>query len=183
MAWHGRTILEALAGGFKLTRELAEITGAGDLKSCLRALRGRGLVASCEGLHSITDAGRDALARKLKLNSGPCSGKAASRKTRTLRDKAWSAMRQRDFFGVDDLLLLLVSEGDCEKARRNLQGYCTALEFAGYLARKAGQGPRRYRLRRERDTGPLAPAWNKAARTVTDANTGERYAASRRGLC
>lgn len=178
MAWHGRTILETLCGGAKLTRELAEATGAPDLRGCLRHLRARGFMTSAEGVHSITDAGREALENSRKLTAGPCSVKACSRQKRTLRDKAWSAIRQRDFFSVDDLLMLLLSEGDSAAAKGNLQSWVTALVSVGYLSGKpetSRTAPRRYRLRREMDTGPLAPAWNKATRMVTDPNTGKRF--------
>ena len=174
MAWRGCTILEALTGGPKLTRELTACAGVPDLKGCLRSLRARGFVSSAEGVHTITEQGRQALASGQKLTSGPCPRKAQARQRRSLRDKAWSAMRGRDFFSVEDLLFLLLSDGDSTTAQRNLQGYVTALEGAGYLVRKNSKGPRRYRLRLDMNTGVLAPAWNKSTRTVTDPNTGKR---------
>lgn len=115
------------------------------------------------------------MADNVKLTAGPCTGKTQSRRKRTLRDKAWAAMRGREFFSVEDLLFLLITEGDSAKAQLNVQSYVTALEGAGYLVRKMNNGQRRYRLRRDMDTGPLAPAWNKATRTVTDANMGKRF--------
>lgn len=81
----------------------------------------------------------------------------------------------RDFFSVEELLFLLIAEGDSARAQQNLQSYITALECAGYLGRKLHGSQRRYRLRRDMDTGPLAPAWNKATRMVTDANTDKRF--------
>ena len=177
MAWHGQTILKTLMDGAKLTRELAEACGITDVKTCLRHLRARGFMTSSEGVHTITDSGREALKNNVKLTAGPCPREAQARQRRTLRDKAWAAMQRRDFFSVAELLFLLLSDGDNSKnAQQNLQEFATALEKAGFLMRKKGKGPRRYRLRPEMNTGPLAPAWNKATRLLTDANTGKRYA-------
>lgn len=176
MAWHGKTILNALTSGAKLTRELAEICGVEDIHTCFRHLRARGFISSAENVHTITDLGREALENNVKLTSGPCPRKVKTRQNRTLRDRAWYVIRNRGFFSIEELLFLLVSDGDSKYTQDNLQSFVSALEKAGYLTRKKGNGPRRYRLRPEMNTGPLAPAWNKLTRTVTDPNTGKRYA-------
>ena len=64
MAWNGLNILAALADGPKLTRQIAAGLGlqANSARHCLDALRRKGLVASAEGTHQITEAGRAAQA-------------------------------------------------------------------------------------------------------------------------
>lgn len=177
MSWRGLAALRALQAGPLLTRQLAAELGisADSALSVCRVLRGRGYLASTEGVHQLTLAGREALERGEEITSG-----AAPHRPDSLRSKAWRVMRMRDGFGLEDLLDLLCSgaEGDPE---RNLGGYVRALEIAGYLLRlRRGAAPR-WRLRRERDTGPDAPSWNKKARTVTDPNTGEVHHLPRAG--
>lgn len=180
MAWNGQAILHALATGPLLTRQLAAHLGrpSGDISGCLRALQGRGLILSADGVHEITEAGRIALASGVAITSGPCCGDTTSRHSRTLRAKAWRFMRNRDGFGLGDMLRTLCDGGEvC--AKDNLLGYLRALEAAGYLQplpRRGEAGERRWRLKRDHDTGPEAPAWNKKARTLRDHNSGECFA-------
>lgn len=177
MAWNGLTILNALADGPRLTRQIAAASGvsASSLKDCLKMLRGRGLILTVEGNHQLTEAGREAHASGKEITSGPCNGQAVSRHAKTLRSRAWRAMRIRDGFSLDDLLTMLC-DGTEADAERNLRTYILALVSAGYLMPlpKRGENPlRRWRLRRDHDTGPEAPAWNKKTRTLTDHNTGK----------
>lgn len=177
MAWNSLALLAALADGPKLTRQIAASLGKPreDMRRCLEKLRRRGFVASAEGVHQITDKGRRMLADGREITSGPGDGTAASRRGPTLRQRAWRAMGMRDGFGLDDLLTMLC-DGSEKDAARNLSRYLEALEAAGYLLalpRRGGDGERRWRLRRERITGPAAPALNTRTRRVTDGNTGE----------
>lgn len=179
MAWNGLSILNALADGPRLTRQVASALGrpSRDISSCLGALRRRGLIVTASGLHEITAKGRAALAAGVELTSGPCNGDTTSRHSKTLRAKAWRFMRIRDGFSVSDMLNTLC-DGTEAHAENNLQSYVRALESAGYLqrlSRRGEAGQQRWRLRRDHDTGPEAPAWNKAARTLRDHNTGECY--------
>lgn len=182
MTWNGLTILGALADGALLTRQVAAALGrpSGDISSCLRALQGRGFILSSGGVHEITEAGRKALASGAAITSGPCNGDTTSRHSKTLRAKAWRFMRNCDGFGLGDMLRTLCDGGEA-CAHDNLLGYVRALESAGYLMRlpRRGEvGEQRWRLKRDRDTGPEAPAWNKKARTLRDHNTGEVIAIS-----
>jgi hypothetical protein len=184
MAWNGLTILEALADGPRLTRQVAAALKRPSraISSCLRALQGRGLILSAGGVHEITEAGRKALASGVAITSGPCNGDTTSRHFRTLRAKAWRFMRNHDGFGLGDMLRTLC-DGREVSARDNLLGYIRALETAGYLQplpRRGEAGEQRWRLKRDRDAGPEAPAWNKKARTLRDHNTGECFAVCRR---
>ncbi|MFZ5427108.1 MAG: winged helix-turn-helix domain-containing protein [Thermodesulfobacteriota bacterium] len=179
MAWNGLTILNALAGGPKLTRQIAAVLSrpSRDVSSCLGTLSKRGLIVSADGVHEITEAGRKALASGVELTSGPCNGEATSRHSKTLRVRAWRFMRMRDGFSLGDMLRTLC-DGTEAHARDNLRGFVRALEMAGYLQalpRRGAAGEQRWRLRREHDTGPEAPAWHKAARTLRDHNTGEVF--------
>lgn len=184
MAWNGLTILNALADGPRLTRQIAAVLGkpSRDVSGCLRALRSRGFIISAEGVHQITEDGREALAAGVVLTSGPCNGNTMSRQSNTLRAKAWRAMRMRDGFSLDDLLTMLC-DGSEAQAEDNLRTYISALEAAGYLMRLPKRGkdtPRRWRLKRDHDTGLKAPAWHKATRTLTDHNTGKVFVVARK---
>lgn len=183
MAWNGLAILTALAEGPRLTRQIAAALGVAseNISGCLRTLRSKGFLATSEGVHQLTDAGRNALAAGLELTSGPCDGKAVARNFNNLRAKAWRLIRMRDGFGVHDLMMALCdgSEGDAEG---NLTTYMLALEAAGYLIpmRRSQDGKPRWKLKSECDTGPEAPAWNKKTRVLRDHNTGEVFTIPRK---
>jgi hypothetical protein len=179
MAWSGLAILNALANGPKLTRQIAAGLGKSPdaARLCLETLRRKGFVTSVEGSHTLTDKGRTALAEGREITSGPCGGAAASRRELTLRQKAWRAMGIRDGFSLDDLLTMLC-DGSEKSAARNLNRYLCALEAAGYLMplpRRGDGAAKRWRLRRDRATGPEAPALNTRTRRVTDCNTGQVF--------
>ncbi len=185
MAWNGLSILSALADGPMLTRQLAASLGgqANSLRRCLRSLASKGLVASAEGTHQITDKGRQFLVEGREITSGPCGGDAPSRRGLPLRQKAWRAMGMRDGFGLDDLLTMLCDGGE-KDAARNLGRYLEALEGAGYLMvlpRRGEGGAKRWYLHREMNTGPEAPAFNTRTRRVTDCNTGQVFELGREG--
>ncbi|OLN30422.1 hypothetical protein DVDV_0622 [Desulfovibrio sp. DV] len=147
------------------------------MRRCLGHLRQNGFVASAEGVHQITDKGRQFLADGRTITSGPCSGNAASRRGLSLRQRAWRAMGMRDGFSLDDLLTMLC-DGSEKEPERNLSRYLAALEAAGYLMRlpRRGEGgATRWRLRRDWATGPEAPAFNTQTRRLTDCNTGQVF--------
>jgi len=184
MAWNGLSILNALAGGPLMMRQIAASLGepSRNLSGCLRTLRNRGLIVSAEGVHQITEAGRAALASGQEITSAPCNGKATSRQANTLRARAWRFIRIRDGFSLDDLLSTLC-DGSETDAEGNICSYLLALEIAGYLLplpRRGEGGALRWRLRRDKDTGPEAPAWNKKTRILRDHNTGEAFTIRRK---
>ena len=75
-----------------------------------------------------------------------------------------------------------VASGSEKEPERNLSRYLAALEAAGYLlplARRGEGGVKRWRLRRDRISGPEAPAFNTRARRLTDCNTGQVFELSR----
>lgn len=179
MAWRGLEVLGQLAGGPKLTRELIDALGmtkAGVRDVCKR-LAARGLMRSAEGVHGITEAGSMALAGGSEVVSGPSKGGCVERYKGSLRARTWRGLRIRRKVCLDDLLPLVLSADDDtkeaeRKARQNLSHYLKALTQAGFLTLL----PRRGEVLRwllVRDTGPCAPAWHRAQRTVTDTNTGE----------
>ncbi len=182
MAWRGLEILGVLVTGQKLTFELASAVGINNelvRKACAR-LAAKGLIISSSDVYELTDAGRKALAGGRNAVSGPGKGGCAERYKGSLRAKAWRGLRIRRKAGVDDLLpLVLGPEAKPEaeaKARQNLDCYMRALTKAGFLfelPRRGGPNHKGSRWVLVRDSGPCAPAWNKAQRTVTDANTGE----------
>ncbi len=180
MAWRGLPILDALKGGPMLTRQIAAALNVptGNLLGCLRTLKTRGLITSCEGIHQIAEKGTQALIHGREITSAPGVGKAASRRKATLRARAWRAMRIREAFSLDDLMML-ICDGEEQDAARNLGGYIRALAVAGYLLpmrrQTTGRHPERWRLTNKGNTGPDAPAWNKARGMVTDPNTGEVF--------
>ena len=77
-----------------------------------------------------------------------------------------------DHFTPDSLMQTICDGGE-KCAEDNLRAYCRALFRAGILGRTARTGA--YFLRSEANTGPLAPAYNRAEKCVTDRNTGKTY--------
>lgn len=178
MAWRGLEILRLLEDGPKFRKELA--LGLGLNRDCVRdtcaRMERRGLLVSVDGLCQITEAGRQALAGGVDIVSGPAKGGCVERYKGSLRAKAWRGFRIRRKADVEDLLPLVLGMDATKeaeaKARYNLECYLRALTLAGFLHELPRRGgPARWLLLR--DTGPCAPAWNKAQRTVTDTNTGE----------
>lgn len=158
------------AHGASYTRQLAaalDASAEGICRVC-RCLRAHGLVRTDESLHMLTAAGRELLQQGGYV---PCqrAGRAATSEGRTLRQRAWNVIRMADHASVPDLLRT-ITDGDEPGAAENLRNYCTALYRAGILGKTARTGA--YFLRVEANTGPKAPAYNRAAKTVTDRNTG-----------
>lgn len=184
MAWRGLSVLAALQGGPKLTRQLAGVLEMSSAKTRanLITLAARGLVRSREGCHQLTREGLEILAAGREVTSGPGMGKAVTHHRDTLRARAWRAMRIREAFSLNDLMLLLC-DGEEKDAVSNLGGYIRALAAAGYLApmrrQHAGRHGERWRLTLAGNTGPEAPAWNKARGMVIDQNTGKTFAIGR----
>lgn len=169
----GRQILTALSAGCATTAQLAERieeATASTLKSPLRTLQSRGLVASVQGVHELTDKGRAWLDAGLEITSGPRPGNAPARTADTLRAKAWRYLRIKGKGSLDDILFL-AADGDEIGAERNLRRYLNALNRAGILVRTRSG----WLLPSDKNTGDLAPSWNSSTRTVTDVNTGESW--------
>ncbi len=175
MTWLGLPTLRALASGPLLTAELAKAMGISvdSTRSVCRCLRARGLMRTVEGIHELTEAGRQAMTIGQEITCGPDKG--GVRRAESLRAKAWRAMRIKVKFSLDELLSLLC-DGEEKDAAGNLRRYLRALELTGYLVemkRTGADGSRRWWL--AKDTGLHAPAWNKKAWTLTDPNTGESH--------
>ena len=169
MTMRGRSILTLLAAGPKLTRQLGSEIGITNEAAAhaLKNLKKRGLIISREGVHEITDKGREVLASGREV-AGPQM--IQSRRGNTLRSRVWYAIRVQDYFAAEDLLGMIGTEKDAH-ALPSIKRYLRALCKAGYLAvSKRDKG--RYRLRKEAYTGPEAPALNAANKTVVDHNTG-----------
>lgn len=175
MGWLGLDILMALSSGVATTQDLATAIGAnaGTVRCTCGVLRKKGLVASvCKNsVHEITDAGKSALASGHKITSGPVRGSV--RQPNSLRARAWSAMRIKRKFSVP-ILCSMLCDGSATDPEGNLRQYILPLLRAGYLVALPGErdGTPRYLL--VKDTGPLAPSWNKEQRCLADPNTGEQ---------
>lgn len=161
-----RIMATLAADGPQYTRQLAATLES--QSECVRqvcvCLRQKNLIHSEDGLHGLTRAGKAFMEKR--------KGRGAASAGRTLRQRAWSVMRMADHFTVDSLMQT-VCDGDEGNAGENLRNYCRALFRAGILGRTART--RAYFLRDEANTGPLAPAYNRAEKCVTDRNTGKTY--------
>lgn len=189
MIWTSETILTAIAlnqGLMECVREesLVEITKLTPLQveqACYK-LRKHGLLErSDKGCHTITEAGRAAIAQAvdIKLRSGPKQWTAPKVNKNSLRIKVWRAIRIRGKFSIPELTML-VAEGGEKNIVSNIGKYLRALEKAGYIVklpkREKGtsltsNGHIRYWLLPERDSGPQAPVWRVKKETVYDPNT------------
>ena len=168
-----RILRELATSGPLLTRQLAARLDARtpSVMAACRCLRHKGLIHTEDGMHGLTRTG------KTLLETGgfiPCqrAGRNATSAGRTLRQRAWSVMRMADHFTVDSLMQT-ICDGDEGNAGDNLRNYCRALFRANILGRTART--RAYFLRSEANTGPLAPAYNRAEKCVTDRNTGKTF--------
>lgn len=166
-------ILRELTTAPLLTRQLAarlEVPASSIFRVC-RCLRLKKLITTTDSLHGLTRTGLALIENAVFI---PCQrkGRNATSAGRTLRQRAWSVMRMADHFTVDSLMQT-VCDGDEGNAGENLHNYCRALFRAGILGRTART--RAYFLRDEANTGPLAPAYNRAEKCVTDRNTGKTY--------
>lgn len=188
MAWIAEQLLEAI--GRTAPRDciteaaVMRITGlsARQIEQGILKLRKHGLVEKVSpGCHKLTDAGREADAEGLKIRSGPRGGGQPGKRIHkdTLRIRVWRAIRIRRKFSIPDLVSL-VAEGGERDIESNIRKYLSALTRAGVLTelprREAGSaltsnGYKRWWLRDEKNTGPLAPVWRQGANTVYDPNT------------
>lgn len=149
----------------------------------------RDLYADCSvkpGCYKLTALGTAALEEGKKFTSGP-KGPTGKPKPRPdgLRDRAWRLLRIRRKGSVPELVGLLLNADsqteDTERAQNNLNKYLRQLYLAGYLTEMRREAPtaltsngaKRFLL--VRDTGPLPPIPQPAAKTVFDQNEGKQY--------
>ena len=178
MGWLGLDILSALSAGELSTKNLAVALGASDRAVCYAcaALAKKDLIVSSKPakgimVHKLTKSGGVALAQGRSIKSGPVRGNV--RRPDSLRARAWRAMRIKRKFSVPELCGMLC-DGTATDPEDNLEQYVLPLMQAGYLAALpcAADGTPRYLL--VKDTGLLAPSWNKQRRCLSDPNTGEQ---------
>lgn len=138
------------------------------------------------GCYKITKIGTAALEEGKKVTSGP-KGPTGKPKPRPdgLRDRAWRVLRIRRKASVPELVGLLLNadspEDQIKRAHDNLSKYLRQLLLAGYLTEMRREAPttltsngaKRFLL--VRDTGPLPPIPQIAAKTVFDQNEGKQY--------
>lgn len=189
MAWTSQKLLMAIyqAGSDDCVTEqvLAESTGlnAGQVARAMCVLRRHKLIDKVgPGCHRLTAEGRRAAEHGMRLTSGPKGRHTGVRKPRpgrTLRERAWAAMRILRKFTQDDLILR-IAQGQERDIESNVGKYTRALVKAGILTelprREPGtaltsNGYKRYWLSEENDTGPRAPIWRPARGQVYDPNT------------
>lgn len=144
--------------------------GVSAVEVALRCLKRRGFVKWVEGLYGLTEKGLEYIKQGREIKCGPERGEAASSRGNTLRQRAWKVMHMRRVFTLADLLVVLCDEAS-KKDEENLGNYLKALYKAGLLKKAARTG---HYILSEGD-GPLAPAYNRQAKTVTDRNTGQVY--------
>jgi hypothetical protein len=174
MSRSGDQILKTLESGPLYTRQLAAMCDCSNIHQCLIRLKKAGLVTAVNGINYLTEAGYNAV----KHVDGPCRGKMKVRAGNSLREKAWYLLRTGNFYSVNELMEVLCT-GTERDAAGNLEAYLQALLRAGYLRvtiQVYGIKPeRRYRLLKERNTGPMSPTWSSRARMLRDPNSGESY--------
>ena len=172
MGWLGLDILSALSAGELSTKNLAVALGASDRAVCYAcvALAKKDLIVSSKPatgimVHKLTKSGSAALAQGRSIKSGPVRGSV--RRPDSLR------ARNRRKFSVPELCSMLC-DGTAADPEDNLEQYILPLMQAGYLAVLpcSTDGVPRYLL--IKDTGMLAPSWNKQRRCLSDPNTGEQ---------
>jgi len=195
MAWKTQALLTAIATASPkeciTEARMAEITGhdATSIENSCLKLRQHGFVLKTgPGCHKLTPAGFAAYQQGGALRSGPkgkCIG--ARVKRGTLRERAWTGMRVKLKFSIDDLVMLC-AEGGERDIGSNLRKYLKALERAGFVRQlprrepgydKCSNGFVRYLL--VVNNGPLAPVWRSSHAKVYDPNVEKSFALGKAG--
>lgn len=180
------TLLNGLCDGSCRTMEELSKTLALERRAIAKAvckLVLRGYVERVErGCYRLSPRGLKAVGRGEAVKagpSGPHTAKAARPLPDTLRQRAWNAMRMSGTFTIGDLAIAASRETD-KVPEINIQKWIWALCRAGIVVelptRTRGTAPtsngfKRFRLLK--DSGPIAPIYRPAHRTVYDHNTEE----------
>ena len=190
MTWTAETVLTAISQHQSQTCvkeddlvNITQLTAKQIEHACLK-LREHGFIEKTDvGCHSITDAGREAIASGQTIRSGPKAYTAPKVNKNSLRIKVWRAMRIRQKFSIPELVMLIATGGE-KDITSNVGKYLRALEKAGIIVRMAkrergakltSNGYIRYWLTPERNTGPNAPVWRVKKDVVYDPNTEQEY--------
>lgn len=158
-------------------------TSTRTFNNATKTLLSRGYLERCyysgedkrkKGGYRITPAGREALATEWSGKSG--SRPAEPRKARGLPDMAWSAIRVRRKFTVDELQVLCSADPifvarDDRLQRKLIQRYVRWLELAGFVQHLTHRDV--YLL--VRDSGREAPLLRQRRREMYDPNTRTTY--------
>lgn len=164
-------LLADLAAALGLTH--SQVSQAAALLIC------RGWVERVEiGCFQLTQAGCRAVAEGVRIDSGVTGPDRAQRvpSRKSIRQRAWNAMRIQKVFTVADLATAVQQPGDGDVVE-NLRRYCAELTASGYLLRAArrqrGTAPGSngfvvYTL--IRDTGRIAPVYSRKAGAIHDFN-------------
>jgi hypothetical protein len=141
------------------------------VSTALLALKKRGHVEAAGDVYSITQAGFDYYVHGVKAKR-----RSRLNTSRTLRHKAWIAMRRKRMFTLSEITMLASAQG-LKKDKHNISSFITQLTRAGYLTQigiEAGvkltsNGFKRWQL--IKDTGELPPF--KRGNTMVDRNQGQ----------
>lgn len=160
----------------ELTRRCAG--GRRQVTTTIVRLIRRGLAErEAHGRYRLTAAGAEAVAKGLRIRSGPRQPWLHVRRQvkRTTRQQVWTALRWLGKACVPELQAVV---GDDAKPA-NVRKYLTLLERAGYVIRLAAREPGTARTSNGhvrwslvRDTGPKAPVWRPRLDVVHDPNDG-----------
>ncbi|MEO5341081.1 MAG: hypothetical protein H7837_11305 [Magnetococcus sp. MYC-9] len=175
--WVAEDVLRALAGVVVSRAELAQrLPGwrPEQVSAGLRTLRVNGLAVAVHRQWGLTAAGVSAVDADVTLRP---VGQAKVVK-RTLRQRAWQALRRRGGkVTIPDLLRVM--DGDGRENANNLAKYFNGLESVGILIRlkrrvagTAPTSPGHIVWVLSVDPGPKAPVWRPSKRQVFDPNTG-----------
>ncbi len=177
-------VLTALADAPQATIEqLAAVTGLSHKQisdACALLHRRKFIIRrSRPGWYQATDAGRELVAARGAIKSGPQGPTGHPPRNRTLRRRLWQALTMVHKATLPELLSLACA-GNEKNANNNARKYLIALERAGYLAkmgiRSPGSSPTSNGFARwvlVKETGARPPVYNSRKRLVFDPNTQE----------
>ncbi|MDD5176794.1 MAG: hypothetical protein PHQ05_10270 [Sterolibacterium sp.] len=183
MPWTTETLLKAIgaAAPDQCFTEACMVAATGltakQIENAANNLRKHGFIQrSNKGCHTLTAAGRKALEEGAKLRGGPKGPQPVRKVARGLRQRAWNALRTCKKLTVDDIVMRVVDGGERD-AYGNIRQYVRALSLAGYVRAMpvrepalnlTSNGCKRWLL--INDTGPEAPVWRAAHKTLYDPN-------------
>ncbi|MDO5529880.1 MAG: helix-turn-helix domain-containing protein [Paracoccus sp. (in: a-proteobacteria)] len=180
-------VLRAIGASCLTTAEIAVAT---ELKgpqvwAATGKLIARGYVERREiGCFALTSDGQDAHALGADIGLGPVTRTQRPRRRafgHTLRQRAWNAMAVTRVFTVPDLVTAAARDHD-KLPDDNIRRFCSRLAKAGYLRVKPSRRPD-HRPNSNghkifeviKHTGPIAPTYLSARKSVLDRNTGEEF--------
>lgn len=177
---HAEAVLQAVADGVCLLREIAAHCGVSlrEAQLAALALKRRRLLsqAGLRGAYDLTDSGRAWLAAERAIL--PNQGRRPRTVTRGIRERAWWHLRAHKIATIRELLSTHASP-ELKAPRVTLVKYLSALARAGVLGRRVPVAGGEAVWSLKRDLGVETPVWRERGGQIYDPNSGSTLTVER----